>query len=82
MLTPHEFAALMLVHNESDQGQLDAADLEALFHRDFVALDKSPDRRQAHLTRRGMSVLKAATRIDRMNPRDVDIRVEATGDRF
>jgi hypothetical protein len=66
MLSPHEFAALMLVENESNQGQLDVADLDALLHRDLVAFGKKPDRQRARVTRRGASVLKAASRIDKM----------------
>ncbi|BFG79917.1 hypothetical protein PTKU46_79510 [Paraburkholderia terrae] len=65
MITPHEFATLMLVQNKSDQEQLDAADLEALILDDLVALDKSPDRQRAHVTCRGASVLKVVSCIDR-----------------
>jgi hypothetical protein len=65
MISPHELAALMLVQNESDQGQLDAADLESLVLVDLVTLDKSPEGQRAYVTRRGESVLKAVSRIER-----------------
>jgi len=63
VLSPHEFAALMLVKNAPDQIERDRIDLAALLERDLVSFDH-PDgnRRRPALTASGHSVLDAAAR--------------------
>lgn len=62
MLSPHEFAALLLVGDTRDLDELDRNDLASLVDRQLVALDKLVVGRQLRLTERGQSVVKAATR--------------------
>ncbi|MEX3901101.1 MULTISPECIES: hypothetical protein [Paraburkholderia] len=63
MLSPHEFATLMLVKDAPDQLGLDRADLDILLEHQLVALETLPSGQQRPLiTRDGVSVLKAVTR--------------------
>ncbi len=65
MLSPHEFAALLLVGGERDLDGIDRDDLASLVERQLVALDKLVAGRPLRLTERGESVVKAATRRSR-----------------
>jgi hypothetical protein len=61
MLSPHEFATLMLVKSASDHTELDRADIEALLERQFITLERLPSGQQRpRVTSNGLSVLKAA----------------------
>lgn len=62
MLSPHEFAALLLVGGRRDLDELDRGDLASLVERQLVALDRLVGGRQVQLTARGASVVKAVTR--------------------
>lgn len=58
MLSPHEFATLMLVRQAPDQLDMNRAELDALLERQLVMLEHSAaGRRRAHLTERGRTVL-------------------------
>jgi hypothetical protein len=64
MLSPHEFATLMLVKDATDQLEVDRADLDALLARQLVSLDHAASGQTLpRLTREGYSFLKAAGRI-------------------
>jgi hypothetical protein len=64
MLSPHEFATLMLLKDAPDQIDLDRADLEALLERQLITLEKlTSGQRRPLITINGHSVLKAAARI-------------------
>ena len=64
MLSPHEFATLMLLKDAPDSIELDRADLEALLERQLVTLEQLAHGQQRPLiTINGHSVLKAAARI-------------------
>ncbi|WP_144152777.1 hypothetical protein [Paraburkholderia sp. BCC1885] len=64
MLSPHEFATLMLVRNAPDQIHLDRTDLDALLERQLVSLQNLADKhRPASLTASGDSILKAVERL-------------------
>lgn len=59
MLSPHEFATLMLVKAAPDQVDLNRAELNTLLERELVALEQlAPSYR---LTRDGDAVLQAVT---------------------
>jgi hypothetical protein len=63
MLSPHEFATLMLVKDAPDQLGLDGADLDMLLERQLVALETLPSGQQRpQITSDGVSILKAVTR--------------------
>lgn len=63
MLSPHEFATLMLVKDAPDQLGLDRADLDMLLERQLVALEALPSGQQRpQITSDGVSILKAVTR--------------------
>jgi len=63
MLSPHEFATLMLVKNAQEQLDLDRADLDALLERQLVSLENLAQGRHVSLvTDRGDRVLKAVSR--------------------
>ena len=63
MLSPHEFATLMLVKDAPDQLGLDRADLDMLLERQLVALETLPSGQQRpQITSDGVSMLKAVTR--------------------
>ena len=64
MLSPHEFATLILLKDAPDQIDLDRADLEALLERQLITLEKlTSGQRRPLVTLNGHSVLKAAARI-------------------
>ena len=61
MLSPHEFATLMLLKDSPEQIDLDRADLEALLERQLVTLEKlASGERRPLITVNGHSLLKAA----------------------
>lgn len=58
MLSPHEFATLMLVRQSPDQIDMNRAELDALLERQLVMLEhNNAGRRRAHLTEKGRSFL-------------------------
>jgi len=60
MLSPHEFATLMLVRQAPDQLDMNRAELDALLERQLVMLEHcAAGRRRAHLTDKGRSFLDA-----------------------
>jgi hypothetical protein len=64
MLSPHEFATLMLLKDAPDQSELDRADVEALLERQLITLEKpASGQRRPLITMNGDSVLKAAARV-------------------
>jgi hypothetical protein len=64
MLSPHEFATLMLLRDAPDPIDVDRADLEALLERQLVTLEQLAQGQQRPLiTINGHSVLKAAARV-------------------
>jgi hypothetical protein len=64
MLSPHEFATLMVVKARPDYVELDHAELDALLERRLVCLEHlaSGDRRP-RITRSGDLFLKAVSRV-------------------
>ncbi|WP_230947628.1 hypothetical protein [Burkholderia territorii] len=63
MLSPHEFATLMLVRDAPDQIDMDRTELDALLERQLVMLERcDPGRRVAHLTHKGRWMLDALQR--------------------
>ena len=59
MLSPHEFATLMLVRHAPDQLDMNRAELDALLERQLVILEHSAEgHRLAQLTDKGESLLK------------------------
>ena len=64
MLSPHEFATLMLLKDAPDSIDLDRADVEALLEHQLITLEKpTSGQRRPLITMNGDSVLKAAARI-------------------
>ncbi|SKD04851.1 hypothetical protein [Paraburkholderia hospita] len=64
MLSPHEFATLMLVKDATDHIELDRADLDALQERQLVRLQRlSSGHQRAEITVNGHSILEAVARI-------------------
>ncbi|WP_229517358.1 hypothetical protein [Paraburkholderia terrae] len=60
MLSPHEFATLMLVRQAPDQLDMDRAELDALLERQLVMLEhRASGARRAHLTGKGRTFLEA-----------------------
>jgi hypothetical protein len=60
MLSPHEFATLMLVRRAPDQLDMNRAELDALLERQLVMLEHgAAGRQRAHLTEKGRSFLDA-----------------------
>jgi DNA-binding MarR family transcriptional regulator len=58
MLSPHEFATLMLVRQAPDQLDMNRAELDALLERQLVMLEHcAAGRRRAYLTEKGKSIL-------------------------
>ncbi|GJH05924.1 hypothetical protein [Paraburkholderia terrae] len=58
MLSPHEFATLMLVRQAPDQLDMNRAELDALLELQLVMLEHcAAGRRRAHLTEKGRSFL-------------------------
>ncbi len=64
MLSPHEFATLMLLQDAPDQIDLDHADLEALLERQLISLERlTSGQPRPLITINGHSILKAAARV-------------------
>jgi hypothetical protein len=64
MLSPHEFATLMLVNDARDPDDLNGADLDALLERQLVTLEKlTAGRQHLRLTEVGHLILNAVSRI-------------------
>ncbi|MBB3259023.1 hypothetical protein F4827_003897 [Paraburkholderia bannensis] len=60
MLSPHEFATLMLVRQAPDQLDMDRAELDALLERQLVMLEHcGAGARRAYLTGKGQMFLDA-----------------------
>jgi hypothetical protein len=60
MLSPHEFATLMLVRQAPDQLDMNRAELDALLERQLVMLEHcASGARCAHLTGKGRKILDA-----------------------
>jgi hypothetical protein len=63
MLSPHEFAALLLIEHVTDPSDFDRGDLKTLVERQFVALERlTSGYRRARLTERGRSILETIDR--------------------
>lgn len=63
MLSPHEFATLMLVRNAPDQVDMNRTELDTLFERQFVALEQHAEgHRRVSLTHSGRSLLETVNR--------------------
>ena len=63
MLSPHEFATLMLINTAPDQIGLNREELDALLENQLIALEQLACGRQLpRLTREGRSVLRAVAR--------------------
>lgn len=63
MLSPHEFAALILVGTATDHQDLNHTDLEELVERRLATSEwGAPDSRLFHLTERGYAILQAIGR--------------------
>ncbi|MGG1943399.1 hypothetical protein AB1286_01130 [Trinickia sp. NRRL B-1857] len=62
MLSPHEFAALLLVGEPRALDDLDRDDLASLVESQLVALEEMTSGHRLRLTERGNSVVKAVTR--------------------
>lgn len=61
VLSPHEFAVLLLVNDGAESDDLDRADVEALIERQLVTLERrSPDQCYARVTLQGYVFLKAS----------------------
>lgn len=61
MLSPHEFAVLLLVNDGADSGGLNRADIETLVERQLVTMEhRGPDRCCARITLQGYVFLKAS----------------------
>jgi hypothetical protein len=59
MLSPHEYATLMLVRSTPDQVDLDRAELDTLLERQLVALEQLAEgHRRLSLTQTGQSLLE------------------------
>ena len=64
MLSPHEFATLMLIKNAPDQIELDRAELDALLERQLIALKNlGSGRSRPQITSNGDFTLKAVARM-------------------
>ncbi|AXW61206.1 hypothetical protein CJO94_03830 [Ralstonia solanacearum] len=60
MLSPHEFAVLLLVNDSAESSELDHADVEALIERKLITLERhGADRCYARVTVQGYAFLKA-----------------------
>jgi hypothetical protein len=62
MLSPHEFAALLLIGGTREAADLDPDDLASLVERQLVALDQLVAGRRLQLTEYGASVVRAVSR--------------------
>jgi hypothetical protein len=64
MLSPHEFATLMLVRQAPDQVEMNRAELDALLERQLVMLEMNKaGARRVHLTAKGRSMLDTLGRV-------------------
>ncbi|CAN0627189.1 conserved protein of unknown function [Burkholderia multivorans] len=64
MLSPHEFAVLLLIEHTTDPAALDGDDLNALVERQLVALEQlTSGNRRARLTAGGQSILSTIERL-------------------
>ena len=64
MLSPHEFATLMLVKDAPDQVELNRADLDVLLESQLVRLQRlASGHQRAEITVNGHSLLKAVAGI-------------------
>jgi hypothetical protein len=64
MLSPHEFAVLMLVKASPEQPDVEREEFGALLERQLVTLEStSSGTRRAYVTNRGESLLHTMTRI-------------------
>ncbi|BCZ77826.1 hypothetical protein PTKU64_15010 [Paraburkholderia terrae] len=62
MLSPHEFATLMLVKSAPEQIDLNREELDTLLERQLIALEElASGAQRPRLTRDGDSVLRAIT---------------------
>ena len=60
MLSPHEFATLMLVRQAPDQLDMNRSELDALLERQLVMLEhRGEGARSAYLTGKGRTILDA-----------------------
>ncbi|HYS66470.1 MAG TPA: hypothetical protein VEN30_22020 [Paraburkholderia sp.] len=63
MLSPHEFATLMLIKDAPDQIELGRAELNTLLERQLISLESLVSGRpRPHVTSDGDSILKAVAR--------------------
>ncbi|MET3623684.1 hypothetical protein ABIC49_005332 [Burkholderia ambifaria] len=75
MLSPHEFATLMLVRQAPDQIDMNRAELDALLERQLVMLEHcAAGARRAYLTEKGKTFL------DALHPSDTPRRSRQTAD--
>lgn len=64
MLSPHEFATLMLIKDAPDQIELGRVELDALLERQLISLEnRASGRLRPQLTSDGDSILKAVGRM-------------------
>ncbi|MGF7000832.1 hypothetical protein [Paraburkholderia sp. GAS32] len=64
MLSPHEFATLMLIKASPDQIDLGRAELDTLFEQQLISLENlASGRSRPHVTSDGDSILKAVARM-------------------
>ncbi|MHC6071182.1 hypothetical protein ACYT89_01120 [Ralstonia solanacearum] len=60
VLSPHEFAVLLLVNDSAESRELDRADIEALIEHKLVTLERQGlDQVYARVTAQGHALLKA-----------------------
>ncbi|HVO22066.1 MAG TPA: hypothetical protein VMW56_00395 [Candidatus Margulisiibacteriota bacterium] len=65
MLSPHEFATLMLVRHSPEQIDMNREELDTLLERQLVALEQwTEGHRRLSLTTAGRSLLEAMGRLD------------------
>ncbi|MBC8752400.1 MULTISPECIES: hypothetical protein [Paraburkholderia] len=63
MLSPHEFATLMLIKDAPDQIELGRAELDTLLERQLISLEsRASGHPRPHVTSEGASILKAVAR--------------------
>ena len=64
MLSPHEFATLMLIKASPDQIDLGRAELDTLFEQQLISLENlASGHSRPHVTSDGDSILKAVARM-------------------
>jgi len=70
MLSPHEFATLMLVSSAPDQIDKERAELDALIERQLISLENlAGNHWRPALTPSGYSMLRVANAVRRSHPR-------------